>query len=78
MERCNAFHAKVYWTQAKNVMNSVTVIQTKSEHVDQMKLVFFMLGRNLPQKHVRSMIYLVCIICIVIIDIRKHEITIES
>ena len=65
MERCNVFHAKVYWTPAKNVMNSVIVIQTKLEHVDQMKLVFFMLGRNLPPKHVRFMINLVYIFCIV-------------
>ena len=78
MERCNAFHVKVYWTQAMNVMNSVIVIQIKLAHVGQMKLVFSMLGRNLPQKHVRSKICLVYIICILIIDIRKHEITIES
>ena len=65
MERCNVFHVKVYWTQAKNVMNSVIVIQTKLEHVDQMKLVFFMLGRNLPQKHVRFYINLVYIFYII-------------
>ena len=70
MERCNAFHAKVYWTQAKNVMNSVIVIQIKLAHVGQMKLVFFMLGKNLPQKHVRFEINSVNTFCIVKIDMK--------
>ena len=53
MENCNAFHAKVYWTQVRSVTSLVIGIPTKSEHVAPMKHVFYTPGKSRQQKLVR-------------------------